>query len=96
LLHRETIALCEAIGRYHTVNKVAKRALLDDRLGLNFIMLDSGRGGSEMIQKAPPAGIPVVAPVSAPPGVLRSSSVESASKKMSSDRSRSAIAVITR
>jgi FdhD protein len=41
--------------------------LLEDRLPLsNFIMVVSGRGGFEIIQKALVAGVPVLASVSAP------------------------------
>ena len=41
--------------------------MLEDRLPLsNFIMVVSGRGGFEIIQKALVAGVPVLASVSAP------------------------------
>jgi len=41
--------------------------LLEDRVPLsNFIMLVSGRGGFEIIQKALAVGVPIVASVSAP------------------------------
>ena len=60
------IALREDIGRHNAVDKLAGWALREDRLPLSsFIMLVSGRGGFEIIQKALAASIPVVASVSA-------------------------------
>jgi FdhD protein len=57
----------EDIGRHNAVDKVIGCALLNDRIPLSdCIMLVSGRGGFEIIQKAISAGIPVVASVSAP------------------------------
>jgi FdhD protein len=57
----------EDIGRHNAVDKVIGWALLNDRIPLSdCIMLVSGRGGFEIIQKAISAGIPVVASVSAP------------------------------
>ena len=57
----------EDIGRHNAVDKVVGWALLNDRVPLgDCILLVSGRGGFEIIQKAIVAGIPVVASVSAP------------------------------
>ncbi|MFY9731560.1 MAG: formate dehydrogenase accessory sulfurtransferase FdhD [Candidatus Acidiferrales bacterium] len=57
----------EDIGRHNAVDKVIGWALLSDRIPLSdCILLVSGRGGFEIIQKAIVAGIPVVASVSAP------------------------------
>ncbi|HMG87975.1 MAG TPA: formate dehydrogenase accessory sulfurtransferase FdhD [Terracidiphilus sp.] len=61
------IALREDIGRHNAVDKLVGWALREDRLPLsNFIMLVSGRGGFEIIQKALAAGVSVLASVSAP------------------------------
>jgi FdhD protein len=57
----------EDIGRHNAVDKVIGWALLDHRVPLgNAILLVSGRGGFEIVQKALVAGLPVLASVSAP------------------------------
>ena len=57
----------EDIGRHNAVDKVVGWALLNRLMPLSdCVLLVSGRGGFEIIQKAIVAGIPVVASVSAP------------------------------
>ncbi len=61
------IAVFEDIGRHNAVDKVIGRALQTDRLPLSdAILVVSGRGGFEIVQKALVAGVPIVASVSAP------------------------------
>lgn len=57
----------EDIGRHNAVDKVIGWAFLENRTPLsNEILLVSGRGGFEIVQKAIIAGIPALACVSAP------------------------------